>query len=54
MAMAEVKKTPGTAVILASEADGLSQGRTGAAVACLSTGAKKWGEKGNGTAAGGF
>jgi hypothetical protein len=47
------KTRRGTAMILASEADGPSQGWMGEAAACLSAGLKKRGEKGNGTAAGG-
>jgi hypothetical protein len=51
---AAVRNASGTMAILASEAGGPSQGRTGEAAACLSVGVKERGEKGNGTAADGF
>jgi hypothetical protein len=52
--MVAVRNAPGTAEILASEAGGPSQGRTGEAAAWLSAGVKERGEKGNGTVADGF
>jgi hypothetical protein len=52
--MAAFGNTSGTAVILASVVGGPSQGRTGEATMCLSTGVKERGEEGNRTVVGGF
>jgi hypothetical protein len=53
-AMVAVRNTSGTTAILASEAGGPSQGRTGEAAVCLSADEKERSRKGNGTATDGF